>query len=230
MIEQDDRDKPRDAWSDPRLIPASQLAGWEKRHMSERERDQGHGDKVDVPTPRTDAEFQRVTDADCLPRCDSIAHEETCPVAFPDVLMRDFARQLERELVIARAAANSWKDDLMRATRSAGTRTHPNGLWMVYFEDTAMKSPEIFFGEGAEIAARRRYEQAKDHWSCHLLSRLPDSDPRATADTSVARSATEPPAFNCRSDDQPACREWCGDRRCKENVTKSVPDSRANKC
>lgn len=49
-------------------------------------------------TPRTDAEFQRVMEAGCLSGCDSIAHEEKCPVAFPDVLMRDFARHLEREL------------------------------------------------------------------------------------------------------------------------------------
>lgn len=38
------------------------------------------------------------------------------------------------------------------------------------------------------------------------------------------QSASEP--FNCRADDQPACREWCGDRRCKENATNRTTDRR----
>jgi hypothetical protein len=32
MIEQDDENKPRDAFSDPRLIPASQLEQWERTY------------------------------------------------------------------------------------------------------------------------------------------------------------------------------------------------------
>lgn len=70
--------------------------------------------------------------------------------------------------------------------------THPNGLWMVYFEDAA-RPPEVFFGEGAEENARLRYKQARDHWSCHLLSRVPTKD--ADGDRAIGTpSAT--PAFS----------------------------------
>lgn len=62
----------------------------------------------------------------------------------------------------------------LMAERSATPRTHPNGLWMVYYEDADAR-PEVFFGEGAEAAARARYDQAKMNWSCHLLSRVPSS-------------------------------------------------------
>lgn len=68
-----------------------------------------------------------------------------------------------------RAAAEA-----LSAPSSGRVATHPCGLWMVYFEDAAAHPrPEVFFGEGAEAAARKRYESAKDHWSCHLLSRIP---------------------------------------------------------
>lgn len=51
---------------------------------------------------------------------------------------------------------------------------HPDTLWVVWFED-ATHGHEVFFGPGAEDGARRRYEQAKDNWSCHLLVRVPES-------------------------------------------------------
>lgn len=62
------------------------------------------------------------------------------------------------------------------ASARSSTRaiTHPNGLWMVFYEDADMR-PEVFFGEGAEQGARARYASAKDNWSCHLLSRVPES-------------------------------------------------------
>lgn len=62
----------------------------------------------------------------------------------------------------------------LSSERFVTARTHPNSLWMVYYEDASV-APEIFFGEGAEQAARARYAQAKVSWSCHLLSRWPDS-------------------------------------------------------
>lgn len=46
-----------------------------------------------------------------------------------------------------------------------------DGLWMVYYEDAEVK-PEVFFGPGAEQAARGRFEVAEDNWSCHLLARI----------------------------------------------------------
>lgn len=58
-------------------------------------------------------------------------------------------------------------------TPSAIEPTHPNGLWMVYYEDP-QKKPDIFFGPGAKVAAMAKYASAYDHWSCHLLSRIPD--------------------------------------------------------
>ena len=50
----------------------------------------------------------------------------------------------------------------------------PDTLWVVWFEDKD-HGPEVFFGPGAEEGARRRYEQAKGAWSCHLLVRVPDA-------------------------------------------------------
>lgn len=47
----------------------------------------------------------------------------------------------------------------------------PNSLWVVWYEDAQMK-PEVFFGEGAEAAARERFRVAEDNWSCHLLARI----------------------------------------------------------
>lgn len=66
---------------------------------------------------------------------------------------------------------------------SAAFVPHPDTLWIVYFEDPD-KRPEVFFGPGAEEGARRRYKQAYDHWSCHLL---------------VVRSAIRAPKYLVRS-------------------------------
>lgn len=55
-----------------------------------------------TPTPRTDAEWERLLNATCLPGCNSQGHEEKCPYCNPEVCLADFARQLERELVEAR--------------------------------------------------------------------------------------------------------------------------------
>ena len=87
---------------------------------------------------------------------------------------------------------------LERKVAQSATRAispSPDTLWMVYFEDTDLKAhPEIFFGPGAEEAARRRYKEAYDNWSCHLLARVPthvneDGSPVHAAD-SRAPSAT----------------------------------------
>lgn len=48
----------------------------------------------------------------------------------------------------------------------------PETLWMVYYEDRDVP-PELFFGPGAEEGARRRYKDALNNWSCHLLVRVP---------------------------------------------------------
>lgn len=61
-------------------------------------------------------------------------------------------------------------DALLRS--ASAINPSPNTLWMVYYEDAAVK-PEIFFGEGAEAGARARYKVALDNWSCHLLVRVP---------------------------------------------------------
>lgn len=93
-----------------------------------------------------------------------------------------------------------WIVDLARqaldAPVSSSERTHPNGLWMVYFED-AERKPEIFFGEGAEAAARKSYADHKVAWSCHLLSRIPDwgRPPHAeAADSGKSEGPESPPA------------------------------------
>ena len=86
----------------------------------------------------------------------------------------DDYHQLERELAMVRhdlerAMANHNAD--LNAPVSA-IRPSPSTLWMVFFEDKSVP-PTVFFGEGAETGARAHYENAKDHWSCHLLVRVP---------------------------------------------------------
>lgn len=73
-------------------------------------------------TPRTDAAWKAITDADCKPRCDSYAHEEDCPIAYSERLICDFARDLERELHRAhedRLAAQDACGHLSRQLESA---------------------------------------------------------------------------------------------------------------
>lgn len=60
-------------------------------------------DKPESPTPRTDAAWQAIHAAGCLPGCDSYGHEEMCPFANGDRVMAEFARQLERELAMVSA-------------------------------------------------------------------------------------------------------------------------------
>lgn len=68
------------------------------------------------------------------------------------------------------------------APSAIGTiKPHPNTLWVVWYEDKD-KQPEVFFGEGAEANARLRYKQAYDNWSCHLLVRVPTSNPAPEAE------------------------------------------------
>lgn len=88
--------------------------------------------------------------------------------------------------LIESEAVEAWNRRAASAPPEALQKTHPNGLWMVYYEDADVK-PEIFFGEGSEVAARARYAQANMSWSCHLLSRVPD----ASIPSPLARSQEE---------------------------------------
>jgi len=54
---------------------------------------------------------------------------------------------------------------------------------MIVYEDTDV-GPEVFMGEGAEEAARARYEQSLISWSCHLFVNA------AQLDAANARVAT----------------------------------------
>lgn len=54
------------------------------------------------------------------------------------------------------------------------TKAPRPGAWLIWYEDPDHK-PEVFVGEGAEEAARRRFAQARDAWSCHLFQRIADS-------------------------------------------------------
>ncbi len=48
--------------------------------------------------------------------------------------------------------------------------------WVIYFDD-ADRKPEVFGGEGAENAAKRRYEQISISWNAHLFVKV-DSNSR----------------------------------------------------
>lgn len=52
----------------------------------------------------------------------------------------------------------------------------PDGLWLIYFHDKDVQ-PEVFAGEGAEDAARRRYDQVSTGYNCHLMGEV-RVDPR----------------------------------------------------
>lgn len=76
-------------------------------------------------TPRTDAAYRAVLDGDCLPGCDSYAHEEMCPVCNGDRVMAEFARQLERELADIEAAHKK----LLRAVDQDGIAVGVDGYY-----------------------------------------------------------------------------------------------------
>lgn len=48
--------------------------------------------------------------------------------------------------------------------------------WLIYFDDPG-KPIETFIGEGAEAAARGRYAQAHQAWSCHLFTLVTSESP-----------------------------------------------------
>ena len=52
----------------------------------------------DAQTPRTDAKVREIDEGGCLPDCDSYGHNTRCPIACPEIIMIDFAAQLELEL------------------------------------------------------------------------------------------------------------------------------------
>jgi hypothetical protein len=106
-----------------------------------------------VPTPRTDAEASAADDF---------------------VVSAEFARQLERELTEAKVLLHNQAQAVIAMNTGIGSaiRTSPtNGLWVVWYEDTE-KKPDVFFGDGAEAAARAKFASANDNWSCHLLTRI----------------------------------------------------------
>lgn len=45
----------------------------------------------------------------------------------------------------------------------------PDGFWMIYFYEAGLP-PEIFSGDGAEVAARMRFEQVSIGYNCRLLA------------------------------------------------------------
>ena len=126
--------------------------------------------------------------SDICPECSApIANAATCVASCAGAKAR--IESLERDLLQVNGFADSWmsryteevaKNKIATAQVESlaasldAMRTHPNGLWMVHYEE-AGKPPEIFFGEGAENAARQRYAVANHNWSCHLLSRVPDA-------------------------------------------------------
>jgi hypothetical protein len=54
------------------------------------------------------------------------------------------------------------------------TDAPPPSAWLIFYEDHVV-TPEVFVGEGAKEAAYKRFNQARDHWSCHLFARVADS-------------------------------------------------------
>ncbi len=66
------------------------------------------------PTPLTDAEYDRIMLANCLPNCNSIAHNESCPFCYPEAPMADFARVIERTLADQRTALLALADEMER--------------------------------------------------------------------------------------------------------------------
>lgn len=121
-------------------------------------------------------------------------------------LCREAAEEIEA-LLDKYAEEHSRGAEMAASLSSTREPTHPNGLWMVYFEDAdAHPRPEVFFGEGAEQAARARYERAKDHWSCHLLSRIPTG---SADDKPSYPSAIEPLTFDAfRRANAARCVKW----------------------
>lgn len=41
--------------------------------------------------------------------------------------------------------------------------------WLIYFDDYTLMMPEVFMGEGAEVAARARFRALGDNWSVTLF-------------------------------------------------------------
>lgn len=69
-----------------------------------------------------------------------------------------------------------WVGDVARniasliAERETSTaRGEPDGFWMIYFYEAGLP-PEIFSGDGAEVAAWMRFEQVSIGYNCRLLA------------------------------------------------------------
>jgi hypothetical protein len=44
-------------------------------------------------------------------------------------------------------------------------------MWLIYYYDQDAR-PEMFAGEGAEVAAMARFEQMRTAWTCVLLKEV----------------------------------------------------------
>lgn len=60
--------------------------------------------------------------------------------------------------------------------------------FLIFYEDHVV-TPEVFTGEGAEYAARTRFKQARDHWSCHLFAKIDDSTRALQSLPAIAETA-----------------------------------------
>jgi len=58
------------------------------------------------------------------------------------------------------------------------------GRWAIFYHDVDIPT-ETFVGDNAEVAARKRYVQARDHWECYLLREVAD-EPSASQGEAVS--------------------------------------------
>jgi hypothetical protein len=82
-------------------------------------------------------------------------------------------------------------NDIIAALRSqpvvplSVARPQPSqGRWAIFYHDVDVH-PETFVGDNAEVAARKRYVQARDHWECYLLREVAD-EPSASQGEAVS--------------------------------------------
>jgi hypothetical protein len=100
-----------------------------------------------------------------IQRCAQICDE--CRVLISETKPLEVAKEVAGQLA-----------DQIRGLASRESSPDPEGPWAILYED-ASRPPEIFFGAGAEEAARKTFEARLTNWSCYLLATAPSPAPDA---------------------------------------------------
>jgi hypothetical protein len=93
------------------------------------------------------------------------------PITLNTTLPEDLRAKLDLHLysgVESRIPKGAYQKLIIQLLTEFFNRRPPK-YWIIAYEDAEIPI-EVFTGEGAEAAARTRYAQAKDSFTCHLFA------------------------------------------------------------